>query len=174
MEPGSVPMDDLLALFLTWTTYGSWLSGDKRGWVEKPGQFMMHDPAREAEAAERMHESELVLDPEQRDLIERTIADHCEYRGWQLHAVKCQAQHVHVVVSAPQRHPDDVLDQFKAWCTRRLKELARAKLKIDAKGGMHQVRMKWWSEGGSKRRLFGTESLSAAIYYVMECQDLPR
>ena len=24
-DPGSVPMDDPLALFLTWTTYGSWL-----------------------------------------------------------------------------------------------------------------------------------------------------
>ena len=38
-DPGSIPMDDPLALFLTWTTYGLWLPGDERGWVEKPGRF---------------------------------------------------------------------------------------------------------------------------------------
>jgi predicted nucleic acid-binding protein len=37
--------DDPLALFLTWTTYGSWLSGDERGWVEKPGCFREPDVA---------------------------------------------------------------------------------------------------------------------------------
>jgi hypothetical protein len=36
-EPGQVPMDEPLAYFLTWTTYGSWLPGDERGWVAKPG-----------------------------------------------------------------------------------------------------------------------------------------
>ena len=25
-------MDDPLAFFLTWTTYGTWLPGDERGW----------------------------------------------------------------------------------------------------------------------------------------------
>jgi hypothetical protein len=37
-EAGQIPMDEPLAYFLTWTTYGSWLPGDERGWVEKPGQ----------------------------------------------------------------------------------------------------------------------------------------
>jgi hypothetical protein len=43
-EPGSVPRDEPLAYFLTWTTYGSWLPGDQRGWVAKPGQFRAPDP----------------------------------------------------------------------------------------------------------------------------------
>ncbi len=32
-------MEDPLALCLTWMTYGSWLPGDERGRVEKPGRF---------------------------------------------------------------------------------------------------------------------------------------
>src|SRR5262249_3307643 len=27
----------VLAYFLTWTTYGTWLPGDARGWVQVPG-----------------------------------------------------------------------------------------------------------------------------------------
>jgi len=36
MDPGSIPMDDPLAFFLTWTKYGSWLPGDERGWWKSP------------------------------------------------------------------------------------------------------------------------------------------
>ncbi len=28
------PMPEALAYFLTWTTYGTWLPGDERGWVQ--------------------------------------------------------------------------------------------------------------------------------------------
>ena len=46
-DPGRIPMGDPLQLFLTWTTYGSWLPGDGRGWVEKPGRFRQPDAKRE-------------------------------------------------------------------------------------------------------------------------------
>jgi hypothetical protein len=42
-----------------------------------------------------------------------------------LHAVNCRSNHVHVVVTA-NRDPDEVREQFKAWCTRRLKQGAGA------------------------------------------------
>lgn len=131
-DPGSIPMDDPLAFFLTWTTYGSWLPRDERGWVEKPGRFREPDAKREQSARECMTEPELTLDTQQRDIVEKTIADQCCIRGWHLHAVNCRTQHVHVVVTAPNRDPDDVMDQFKAWCTRHLKEQANSKLKPEA------------------------------------------
>ena len=46
-DPGSIPMDDPLALFLTWTTSGSWLRGDDRGRVEQPGRVRRPDAKRE-------------------------------------------------------------------------------------------------------------------------------
>ncbi|MDA1049539.1 MAG: hypothetical protein O3C40_03545 [Planctomycetota bacterium] len=46
-DPGSIPMDDPLALFLTWTTYGSWLPGDEWEWVEKAGRFRELDAHRD-------------------------------------------------------------------------------------------------------------------------------
>jgi hypothetical protein len=28
------PLPDPLAYFLTWATYGTWLPGDERGWIQ--------------------------------------------------------------------------------------------------------------------------------------------
>ena len=32
-RPNEPPMPEPLAYYLTWTTYGTWLPGDERGWV---------------------------------------------------------------------------------------------------------------------------------------------
>ena len=95
-----------------------------------------------------MTEPALTLDPEQRRIVEDTIADHCRVRGWHLHGVNARTQHVHVVVTARQRHPEVVMDQFKAWCTRRLKELERSHRPAE-----RALRQNWWTQGGSKRWL---------------------
>src|SRR5262245_11622056 len=90
-----------IAYFITWTTYGSWLPGDERGWVEKPSRLRDPDPAREEFARHLMTESECSLDHEQRHIVEKTVDDHCHLRGWQLHIVNCRTQHIHAVISAP-------------------------------------------------------------------------
>jgi hypothetical protein len=72
-----------------------------------------------------------------------------------------------VVVTAPGYDPEDVMDQFKAWCTRRLKEHQRT-------AGTQKIRENWWTQRGSKRRLYDEASLEAAIRYVLEQQDGPR
>jgi hypothetical protein len=43
-----------LAYFLTWPTYGTWLPGDERGWVEYRRGWQLPDPARKLEAEARM------------------------------------------------------------------------------------------------------------------------
>ena len=106
-EPGWVPGEEPLAYFLTWTTYGLWLPADERGWVDKPGQFCAADAARENAARRLMTEPPVTLDVEQRRIVEATIADHCRIRGWRLHAVSARTQHVHVVVTAPGRGPEE-------------------------------------------------------------------
>ena len=113
-DAGRVPQDEPLAYFLTWTMYGSWLPGDERGWVAKPGEFLPPDAHLEQASRSLMTEPQLILDSTQRELVENTIADHCRHRGWHLHAVACRTNHVHVVVTAPGRNPEDVMDQFKA------------------------------------------------------------
>ena len=163
-------MDDPLAFFLTWTTYGSWLPGDDRGWVQKSGQRKPPSTIRTEHSRQALVESVFKLTWPERQLIENTIKEHCHFKGWYLHAVNCRTQHVHVVVTAPNRHPNDVLIQLKAWCTRRLKER-----QIGLNIARSQLRENWWTQGGSKQRIYTNKSLEAVIEYVLEGQgDEPR
>jgi hypothetical protein len=116
------PMPDPLACFLTWPTYGTWLPGDERGWIQYRRGLQLPDAVRRLEAEAKMTEDACRLDGEQRAVVERQIAETCNVRGWELHAVNCRSNHLHVVVTAAQA-PKTVRNQLKAWCTRRLKEL---------------------------------------------------
>jgi REP element-mobilizing transposase RayT len=162
------PLPETLAYFLTWPTYGTWLPGDERGWVEYRKGWQTPDPVRKLEAAARMTEEACTLDSEQRHLVETTVADHCRMRAWSFHTVNCRTNHVHVVVTAPIA-PKLVQVQFKAWCTRRLKELERRRRGMS---DSFPVRAQWWAERGSRRWINDEDSLEAAINYVREGQDL--
>jgi REP element-mobilizing transposase RayT len=152
-------MDDSpLAYFFTWTTYGTWLPGDERGWVDGATHEMHFtgNPARQEQARARMVETPVTLTPEQRQLVEEVIRKHCRIRGWTLHAVNVRTQHVHVVASI-DRAPKIALAELKAWCTRRLKE-------------REPGRQHWWSEGGCKTPLEEEDDLEGVIVYVRDCQ----
>jgi REP element-mobilizing transposase RayT len=158
------PMPAPLAYFITWSTYGTWLPGDERGWVEYRRGWHFPDPARELEAAAIMTEDACRLDLEQRNAVHEQVAETCLHRGWTLHAVNCRTNHMHLVVSAPLS-PKKVRSQVKAWCTRKLKNLAATK------GQPGLIRENWWAERGSQRYINDEESLEAAIIYVRDCQD---
>jgi hypothetical protein len=162
-EAGTIPFDDPLAYFLTWTTYGTWLPGDDRGWVEKAGVFRSPDIERQRMALMHMTEGAVTLDERQRSIVEATIKEHCTIRKWHLHAVNCRTNHVHVVVTA-KCHPDTVREQLKAWCTRKLKADQRLR------SPKEKARKNWWTERGSDRYINDLASLEAAVLYVDEGQ----
>jgi REP element-mobilizing transposase RayT len=150
-------MSPPLGYLITWTTYGTWLPGDARGWIEKGVPVIQAgDPERRAAAHALMKETPVLLDPAQRSLVEHTIGDHCAIRQWQLHAVNARSNHVHVVVTAPLP-PDQVMNQFKGWCSRRLSE-------------QFVRRKRWWTLRGSKKWINDEEYLQNAIRYVLERQ----
>jgi REP element-mobilizing transposase RayT len=97
--------------------------------------------------------------------VEKTIRDHCNIRGWVLHAVNVRTNHVHVVVSA-DCDPTDVMNQLRAWTSRKLSDLAGLKEKAAVKAG----RRKWWSEHGSTKWINDQEYLENAVRYVNEMQ----
>ena len=157
-----------LAYLITWTTYGTWLHGDARGWVQS-GQPGIQPPAplRRAAMQRRMTEEPVLLEETQRQLVENTIRQHCTIRGWMLHAINVRSNHVHVVVSADTT-PEQVMQQFKAWCSRRLSEQrdGPARSGNPSKNGRHR----WWTEHGSTKWIIDEDYLQNAIRYVNERQ----
>jgi hypothetical protein len=65
-RPNEPPLPEPLAYFLTWHTYGTWLPGDERGWVEYRKGWKPPDAERELQAGAAMTEQACVLDAEQR------------------------------------------------------------------------------------------------------------
>ncbi len=150
-------MADPLAFFLTWTTYGTWLPGDERGWVDDRLRQSAPQLRRSTEA--KLLQQPVVLTVAQRSVVERTVREVCEHKGWRVWAVNCRSNHVHVVVSAGDKSPEQVMNTLKSWCSRRLSECTTA----DGK--------KWWTRHGSTRYLNDESSLEAAVEYVVNGQE---
>ena len=152
-----------LAYLITWTTYGTWLPGDARGWVEadSPGIQEGH-AAKRRQAQHRMQEPPVILNEQQRRIVESTIRLHCEIRRWTLQAINVRSNHVHLVVTADVQ-PEQVMGQLKAWCSRRLGEASR-----DRTRDRHRQRS--WTEHGSTKWINDEGYLLNAIRYVLEGQ----
>ena len=149
---------DPVAYFLTWTTYGTWLPGDDRGWTEYRHGWKLPRPILERETAARMVEDACVLDPPLRRAVESQIGETCRHRGWPLHAATCRSNHVHAVLTAADVPPKRALADLKAWATRRLKR-------------RHPARANWWTERGSARYVWTEDELVGVVRYVTEAQD---
>jgi len=157
-------MNDPVAYFITWTTYGTWLPGDERGWVKR-GEWKAQQADRDLEQRARalMTDHVVILTPEQRTIVDSVIVDHCRIRGWQLHARNVRTNHVHVVVSALV-DPKIIREQLKAWTSRRLSD--NAGLQKKGKDG----RRRWWTEKGDIECIGNEVRLAEVILYVNEMQ----
>src|SRR5574339_612080 len=92
--------EEPFACFITWTTYGSWLPGDHRGWRKWKQGEQQPKPRLEKWCQERMNEAPVVLNETQREKVEGVCRRHSEIRGWQLHAISARSNHVHLAVTA--------------------------------------------------------------------------
>ena len=155
---------DPIAYFITWTTYGTWLPGDERGWTKRGEGPQPPDPDREDAARQAMTESAVILTEEQRVIVGDTIVRKCQSKNWVLHARNVRTNHVHVVVTAAGVVPEIVREQLKAWCSQELSSAA------GLKGRSHNGRRRWWTERGRIDTLFTDEDLEGAARYVIEGQ----
>src|SRR5690606_10256905 len=150
--------------FLTWTTYGTWLPGDGRRWVDRKESgsdipYREPDPARCERAANLLKSAPVILSRFERQIVEATIREVCEHKGWRLLSVNCRTNHVHAVVRAHDVAPEFVMNAFKSWASRRLNEATDRK-----------DRPRRWTRHGSTRWLDTEASVHAAIRYVEDGQ----
>lgn len=157
-------MDRPLAYFLTWTTYGTWLPGDLRGWYAR-GTLGVRDPDFELNELTlvRLAEEPVILTPEQRLIVDDVIVRHCRIRSWKLYARNVRSNHVHAIVAA-DIDGEAIREQLKAWGSRHLSQ--QAGLRGAGKNG----RRKWWTEKGDIEEIWDPDHLHRAIEYVVELQ----
>ena len=145
------------AYFLTWTTYGTWLSGDDRGWVDRKdaGAHVPYKPANTALSAamtKAMGQQAVRFSERQRTMVEESIRESCRVKNWMLHALGVRTNHVHVVVSAGDIEPEKIMTHLKGYASRRLNAVFGAG--------------RWWTRHGSTRYVKTASSLLKAVEYV--------
>jgi REP element-mobilizing transposase RayT len=156
---------------LTWTTYGTWLPGEERGFVSPVREnadekwrrqnqlgtaYSRSMPGLKKAAQSRLKCPPIYLDIKQAQVIFRQFQETAAYRGWHLEAIAIMANHVHVVVSLESDvEPDVLLRDFKSYASRAL----NGRWNKPASGT-------WWAESGSKRKKSDQCAVENAICYV--------
>jgi REP element-mobilizing transposase RayT len=160
--------DTPLAYLISFRTYGTWLHGDERGSIDRRHN-LYGSPYIEANERWRKYNEQLlrakplILNARQRKAVDEAVRETCTIRRWALLALNVRTNHVHIVVTS-NKHPDLVLNAFKANATRRLREQRLWGSKLSP-----------WAFKGSKRYLWNEKSVASAIDYVVYGQgdDLP-
>jgi REP element-mobilizing transposase RayT len=161
---------------ITSTTYGTWLPGDRRGFVgtvrdRRPGdpdipgrirhntshtEYDRNVPGLRTSAERLMKCGPVLLTADQAGVVLEQFRSTAEYRGWELRAVAVMANHFHVVVTAPEDVPSvNLLRDFKSYAARALNR----QWPTPASGT-------WWTESGSRRPLPDERAVEDAVAYV--------
>jgi hypothetical protein len=138
-----------LGTLITSTTYGTWLRGDQRGWIDD-GILMPPDPVLERGERERMGHPPFLFQPE--TLLAVGDAIGVSLRERQRHtvlALTVQTWHIHIVVGSTPVRVDQVVK-----CA---KDAARYHLRPGRP---------IWTDGYDKRFCFDRPSLAARVRYV--------
>ena len=156
------------ALHITWTCYGTWLPGDRRGHVSNtlgavPGfipkqnvprtPYSAGDSYTRAQAHARQKDSTVLLTKEQALAAANALVDAAHRRGWIIVRAALMANHVHVLITDCPTDGEAV--------RRILKGNSQAALS-DQLG--HSRR--WWTAGGSDRYKNDQVAIDTAIQYI--------
>jgi REP element-mobilizing transposase RayT len=148
---------------ITFRCYGTWLHGDKRGSVDRfhnqPGEaFLEPDEKLESYRRQLQKGTAMHFDMNARKLVDATIREVAQYRGWKIQELNVLSNHVHAVVTASDDvTPEKIMNNFKARSTRLLREQGRISSQAPV-----------WEYHGSTRWLNSEEAVEMACRYVRE------
>lgn len=157
---------------LTWTTNGTWLPGNSRGFVSpipreseggkwvrenRPGVSYDRDVPERWEQSRRLLKGPPVfLRSPHAELLLAQFQETTRHRGWGLLAAAVMRAHVHLVAGVPgDPEPEVLLRDFKAYGSRALNRQFE-----------RPISGTWWTEGGSKRVKRTEEAVAAAVRCV--------
>ena len=136
---------------LTWTTYGTWLQGDERGYVQDGKIRRGNKGLVQANKLSQIQNS-VKLSKKQRQLVREAIVEEAAMRGQRVYALSVKATHIHIVVQNTRLPRSNIVAYYK--------KAGRLALKATGHNG------KLWTRGYDKRYCFDEASLEQKIRYV--------
>jgi REP element-mobilizing transposase RayT len=161
------------AHLLTWTTHGTWLPGDERGFVSRiplpdgshqlPNEFNTPRPSGsrslEASARQRMSGDTVVLTAAQATLAAEVFADSAQRHSIRLIVGAVMPTHVHLVTNCTIPGSDQ-LRYFKGASSKRLSD------------SFGRPSGRWWTKSGSTKIKFDKVEQRRAVEYVLQHEPL--
>ena len=162
---------------LTWTCYGQWLPGERRGFVgnvrDRDARQVIHNipgtpydedmPALKAWVLQQMKGDPVILAKREADAMILQYQETARIRKWSLEAASVMFNHTHLVVGVPGNpDPERILETFKSWATRAVTKIRP----LPPNGAL-------WTVKGSKRKLANETALRDAVVYVARKQSDP-
>ena len=153
-----------IAYLITFRCYGTWLHGDDRGSVDRRfhnrygAPKITPNPDKVASRESLLKSPPFLLGTHEREIVESAIREVCRVREYLLYATNARTNHVHSVVSNSGK-PERIMDSFKAYSTRALREAGLL-------GGDYKA----WSRHGSTKYLWTEAEITNAVDYVLYSQ----
>jgi REP element-mobilizing transposase RayT len=144
-------MSKIVGYMVTWTTYGSWLRGDERGFVAN-GQVLAGSPEVLQADRKRQKSPSVRLNGRKIKLIRQVIFKEAGRIGHEIEALAVCTNHVHLLARSHSEFVEELVGRYKSLTTRVLWQYGR------------QGRI--WTKGYDNRFSFSEEEFTARIKYV--------
>jgi hypothetical protein len=144
-------MAKMIGYLITWTTYGSWLQGDKRGYV-KNGKTYPSKPSLFESNSQRLSKEAVKLAKEHRQIVTNAILNKAVQLNQKIYALAVTSKHIHIVADYIHRPIGRVVSHYK-----NASQIALRKAGLCGK---------IWTKGFDKRYCFDGQSLRNRINYV--------
>jgi len=141
----------LIGYMITWTTYGSWLQGDKRGYVKNGTILPANDKLKSANQKQQKFQT-VKLDSSQKHIVREAILQEAQKINQNILAIAARSNHVHIVAKVSSESIEKIVHRYK-----RLSTFVLCKAGLDGKV---------WSTGFDKRFCFTDKEIEQKVKYV--------
>jgi REP element-mobilizing transposase RayT len=141
----------IIGYMLTWTTYGTWLQGDKRGYVKNGVILSANQKLQTANRNNQKHPS-IKLNTNLMLIVKNVIEKEAERIGQKIYAIAVCSNHVHLVLQKTTEKIENAVARYKNKSTYALRAIG--------------IEGKIWTRGYNKKFLYNTNELDSVIQYV--------
>ncbi len=113
----------MIGCMLTWTTYGTWLQGDRRGYV-KNAKVLPADEGLYKANQKHMKFEPVRLSRKQQSVVRKTILGTAGKAGQKIFALAIAGNHLHLLLEPAGEPFGRVVSRYKILYERRLKQRA--------------------------------------------------
>lgn len=150
-------MTEIVGYMATWTTFGAWLPGDERGYVDNKGKLQNADEKILQRSKELQKSPTVTLNIVEMKIAKQTILDEALKIEHKIIALAVCSNHVHLLARPHNQPFEKIINRYKSLTTRMFWELGR-------KG-------KIWTRGFDSRFCFTETEIAARIVYIQKHRE---